>query len=85
VRIGRRRLYFVAGIALIVAGSAVYAARPWLQLNVPFLDEHRGIFLFGWAFIASGVSLVVHSRTRTEDSDHAGPSSRAGSEQSEIT
>jgi hypothetical protein len=72
---GRRRLCFVAGIALIVAGSAAYAARPWLQLNVPFTDEHRGIFLFGWVFIASGVSLVVHSRTRSEDSDDADPPS----------
>jgi hypothetical protein len=72
---GRRRLCFVAGIALIVAGSAGYVARPWLQLNVPFMDEHRGIFLLGWALIASGVSLVVHSRTRPEDSDDADPPS----------
>jgi uncharacterized membrane protein HdeD (DUF308 family) len=73
--IGRRRLCLVAGIALIVAGTAVYVARPWLQLNVPFMDEHRGIFLFGWAFIASGVPLVVHSRSRSEDSDQADPPS----------
>lgn len=45
--IGRRRLCLVAGTALIVAGSASYVARPWLQLNVSFLDEHRGIFLIG--------------------------------------
>lgn len=69
--IGHRRLCFVAGIALIVAGSAAYVARPWLQLNVPFTDEHQGVFLLGWAFIASGVSLVVYSRTQPEDSDDA--------------
>jgi len=69
VTIGRRRLCLVAGTALIVAGSASYVARPWLQLNVSFLDEHRGIFLIGWALIASGVSLVVRSRTRPEDGD----------------
>jgi len=67
--IGRRRLCFVAGVALIVTGSAAYVARPWLQLNVPFMNEHRGIFLLGWAFIASGVSLVVYSRTRSVNSD----------------
>ena len=73
--IGLQRLCFVAGIALIVAGSAAYVARPWLQLNVPFMDEHRGLFLFGWAFIVSGVSLVVYSRTRPEDSEDADPPS----------
>jgi hypothetical protein len=73
--IGRRRLCVVAGIALAVAGSAAYVARPWLQLNVPFMNEHRGIFLLGRAFIASGVSLVVYSRTRPEDSDDADPPS----------
>jgi hypothetical protein len=71
----RRRQRFVAGVALIVAGSAAYVARPWLQLHVPFMDEHRGIFLIGWAVIASGVSLVVCSRTRPEDSDDADPPS----------
>jgi uncharacterized membrane protein HdeD (DUF308 family) len=71
--IGRRRLCFVVGIALIVAGSAAYVARPWLQLNVPFMDEHRVIFLLGWAIIVSGVSLVVHARRRPEDSDEADP------------
>jgi uncharacterized membrane protein HdeD (DUF308 family) len=69
--IGRRRLFFVAGIALIVAGTAASVARPWLQLHVPFLDEHRVIFLLGWALIASGVSSVVYSRTQPEDSDDA--------------
>jgi hypothetical protein len=73
--IGRRRLCFVAGAALIVAGSAAYIARPWLQLTVPFLDEHRGVFLLGWALIASGVSLVVYARTGPEDSDDADPPS----------
>jgi hypothetical protein len=73
--LGRRRLSFVAGVALIVAGSAAYLARPWLQLNVPFMDEHRGLFLVGWAFIASGVSLVVHSRARPEEDDDADPPS----------
>jgi len=71
--IGRRRLCFVVGIALIVAGSAAYVARPWLQLNVQFMDEHRGIFLLGWASIVLGVSLVVFSRTRPEDRDDADP------------
>ena len=73
--IGRRRLCFVAGVALIVTGSAAYVARPWLQLNVPFMNEHRGIFLLGWAFIASGVSLVVYSRTRSVNSDDVDPPS----------
>ncbi|WP_204472530.1 hypothetical protein, partial [Bacteroides gallinaceum] len=68
---GRRRLCFAAGIALVVAGSAAYIARPWLQTNVAFLDEHRGVFLLGWALIVSGVSLVAYSRTRSEDSDDA--------------
>ena len=73
--IGRRRLCLVAGIALIVAGSASYVARPWLQLNVPFLEEHGGIFLIGWALIASGVPLVVRSRTRPQDDDVENPPS----------
>jgi hypothetical protein len=74
--IGRRRLCFVAGIALIVTGTAAYIARPWLQLDVAFLDEHRGVFLLGWALIVPGVSLVVYSRTRPEDGDDdAGPPS----------
>jgi hypothetical protein len=70
---GRRRLCFVAGIALIVAGSAAYVARPWLELTIPFMSEHRGIFTVGWAFITLGVSLVVYSRTRQEDSHDADP------------
>ena len=73
--IGRRRLCFVAGVALIVAGSAAYVARPWLQVNVPIMDEHRGIFLLRWASIASGVSLVVYSRTRSVNSDDVDPPS----------
>jgi hypothetical protein len=73
--IGRRCLYFVTGLALIVAGSAAYIARPWLQANVAFLDEHRGVFLVGWALIVSGVSLVVYSRTRPEDTDDGDPPS----------
>ena len=73
--IGRRRLRFVAGIALIVTGSAASVARPWLELNVPFMAEHRAVFLVGWALIASGVSLVVHRRTRPEDDHDADPPS----------